>query len=97
MHQRRCRILEGLNEDPLEIENSNSETDSPLDDTESDRHADMPINQQDIAVTIHGILLPKKNEQWNLANEYFKSVFIDIDFSSDSIALFCIDKNRRRA
>ena len=45
----------------------------------------MPINQQDIAVTIPGILLPKKNEQWNLANDYFKSVFIDVDFSSDII------------
>ena len=85
MHQRRCRILEGLSEDPLEIENSNSEIDSSMVDTESNRHVDMPTNQQDIAVTIPGILLPKKNEQWNLANDYLKSVFIDVDFSADSI------------
>ena len=45
----------------------------------------MPSNQQDIVFTISGILLPKENEQWNLTNDYFKSVFIDVDFSSDSI------------
>ena len=75
----------GPSEDPLEIENSNLEIDSSLDDTESDRDVDMSTNQQDIAVTIPGILLLKRNEQWNLSNQYLKSVFIDVDFSSDSI------------
>jgi len=41
MHQRRWRILEGLNEDPLEIDNSNLGIDSSLDEAERDSHVDM--------------------------------------------------------
>ena len=81
MHQRRCRILEGLNEDPLEIGNSNLGIDSSLDETERDSH----VNMEDIATTKPGILLPKTSEQWNLANDYFKSVFNDLHFNSDDI------------
>ena len=79
MHQRGCRILEGLSKDPLEIENSDLEIDSPLDEAESDSHVDM----EDITATKPGILLPKASEQWNLANDHFKSVFSDLDFNSD--------------
>ena len=93
MHQRRCRVLEGLNDDPLEIDNSNLETDSPLDDTELDNHVDMSVDHRDVAVTKSGIMLPKTSEQWNLANDYLKSVFIDLDFNSDSIDL--IDESVR--
>ena len=41
MHQRRCRIVERLNEDPLEIGNSNLGIDSSLDEAERDSHVDM--------------------------------------------------------
>ena len=87
MHKQRCRILEGLNDDTLEIVHSNLETDSPLDDTKFDSQVDMSFDHQDIAITKPGIMLPKKGEQWNLANDYFKSVFIDFDFNSNSIDL----------
>ena len=69
MHQRRCRILEGLNDDPLIMDNSNLEIGSPLDEREFDSHVDMTLNQKDIAVTKPGIILPKTSEQWNLAND----------------------------
>ena len=69
LHQRRCRDLEGLNDDPLIIDNSNSEIGSPLDNREIDSHLGMTLNQTDIAVTKPGIMLPKTNEHWNLAND----------------------------
>ena len=81
MHQRRCRVLKGLNVDPLEIGNSNLGIDSSLDETERDSHVDM----EDIAAIKPGMLLPKTSEQWNLANDYFKSVFNDLHFNSDDI------------
>ena len=81
MHQRRCRILEGLNEDLFEIGNSNLGIDSSLDEAERDSLVDM----EDIAATKPGILLPRTSEQWNLANDYFKSVFTDLHFHSDDI------------
>ena len=56
MHQRGCRVLEGLNYDPLEIDNSNLENDSPLDDTELDNHVDISFDQQDVAVTKRSIM-----------------------------------------
>ena len=49
-------------------ENSNLEIDSPLDEAEPDSHVVM----EDIAATKPGIFLPKKSEQWNLANDYFQ-------------------------
>ena len=55
MHQRRCRILEGLNEDPLDSGNSNVGIDSSLNETERESHMDM----EDIAATKPGLLLPK--------------------------------------
>ena len=85
MHQRRCRIIEGLNDDPLIMDNSNLEIGSALDEREFDSHVNMILNQKDIAITKPGIILPKTSEKWNLANDYFKSVFIDLDFPSDSI------------
>ena len=85
MHQRRCGILEGLNDDPLIMDNSNLEIGSPLDEREFDSHVDMTLNQKDITGTKPGIILPKTSEQWNLANDYFKSVVIHLDFPSVSI------------
>jgi len=34
-----------------------------------------------------GIWLPKSDEEWDLANIYFKSIFADWDFSSSSLDL----------
>jgi len=41
MHQRRCRILGRLNEDPLEIGSPILGIESSLDETERDSHVDM--------------------------------------------------------
>jgi len=43
------------------------------------------MDMEDIVATKPGILLPKTSEQWNLANNYFKSVFTDLHFNSDDI------------
>ena len=51
------------------------------------RLEDMSFDHQDVAITKPGIMLPKTSEQWNLVNNYFKSVFIDLDFKSDGIDL----------
>jgi len=40
MHQRRCRILEGLSKDELGFENSNFDANSSLDDKHEIEHVD---------------------------------------------------------
>ena len=58
---------------------------SPFNNREIDNHEGMTFNKKDIATTKPSIMLPKASEKWNLANGYFKCVFIDLDFTSDSI------------
>ena len=80
MHRRRCRTIEGLSEEtPTVMSNSNSDAQSSLDNNEE-------INQSFLCVDKkRGIHLPKSDDQWTLTNDFFKTIFADIDFESYSI------------
>ena len=82
MHQRRCRVIEGLSEDQVAVGNSNIDTDSSLDD-----YTEVPADPLKYHNIKTGILLPKRDEEWDLENNYFKSIFADWDFNSYSLDL----------
>ena len=82
MHQRRCRVIEGLSEDQVAVGNSNIDTNSSLDD-----YAEIPVDSLKYQNRKPWILLPKRDEEWDLANNYFKSIFADWDFTSYSFDL----------
>ena len=85
MHQRRCRNIEGLTGDQLEPENSNFDTNSSLDENLASDHVDcIPFAYQDTADTKPGVYLPKTSNQWAIANDFFKSTFVNIDFNLDN-------------
>ena len=80
MHQRRCRVIEGLSGDQVAVGNSNILT------------AHWMITRKYLLIRSNiniktGILLPKRDEEWDLANNYFKSIFADWDFKSYSLDL----------
>ena len=80
MHQRRFRTIESLSEETQTVmSHSNSDAQSSLDNNEE-------INQSLLCVDKkRGIHLSKSEHQWTLANDFFKTVFADIDFESYSI------------
>ena len=82
MHQRRCRVIEGLSEDQVAVGNSHIDSDSSLDD-----YIEAPADLLEYQNIKTGILLPKRDEEWGLANNYFKSIFADWDFTSYSLDL----------
>ena len=82
MHQRRCRVIEGLSEDQVAVGNSNIVTDSSLNE-----YTEVPADSLEYNNIKTGILLPKRDEEWDLANNYIKSVFADWDFTSYSLDL----------
>ena len=82
MHQRLCRVTEGLSEDQVAVGNSHIDSDSSLDD-----YIEAPADLLEYQNIKTGILLPKRDEEWGLANNYFKSIFVDWDFTSYSLDL----------
>ena len=82
MHQRCCRVIEGLSEDQVAVGNSNIDTDSSWDD-----YTEVPADSLEYQNIKTGILLPKRDEKWDLANNYLKSIFADWDFNSYSLDL----------
>ena len=85
MHQRRCRTLEGLSEDTLHFENSNSDPNSLLDSI----HATDNLNNAsfvtgDTADTNPGVYLPKASEKWVMAKDFFKHALADIAIDSSN-------------
>ena len=85
MHQRRCRTLEGLSEDSLHFENSNSDPNSLLDNNNAaDNLATASFVTGDTADTKPGVYLPKTSEQWVMANDFFKHALADIDIDSSN-------------
>ena len=59
MHRRRCKILKGLSEDQMTVENSNLGANSPLDNVE-----EIDISSLETVEMKPGVNLPKTNEQW---------------------------------
>ena len=93
MHQRRCRILEGLSEDQLGSENSNFDAKSSLDDNHEVNHVDSTFVDYGATVqTKPGVCLPKTDDQWTMANDFFKSIFVNIDFDSEIIDVNAVVK-----
>ena len=85
MHQRRCRVLDGLDENPLGCNHSNSDTTSSLDSGhEIDQSEAASFISPENVDTKPGIYLSKTNEQWSPVNSFFKQAFEDIDFDSDN-------------
>ena len=82
LHQRRCGVIEGLSEDQVAVGNSNIDTESSLDD-----YTKISADSLEYHNIKTGILLPKRNEEWDLANNYFKLIFADWDFNSYSLDL----------
>ena len=86
MHQRGCRIVEGLSEDQLGFENSNFDASRSLDDNHEVDHVDSGFI--DLGATVQtkpSVYLPKTDDQWAIANDFFKSIFVNIDLDSDII------------
>ena len=52
-----------------------------------DDYAEIPVDSLEHQNINPGILLPKRDEEWDLANNYFKSIFADWDFNSYSFDL----------
>ena len=86
LHQRRCRNIKGLTGDQLEPENSNFDTSCSLDESLASDHVGcISFDYQDTADTKPGVYLPKTSDQWAMANDFFKSTFVNIDFDLDNI------------
>ena len=82
MHKRRCRVIEGVSEDQFAVENSNIDAKSSLDD-----YTEVPADSLEYQNIKPGSLLPKRDEEWDLANNYCKSIFADWDSNSYSLDL----------
>ena len=93
MHQRQCKILEGLSEDQLGFGNSNFDDNSSLDDKHKSNHMDSSfIDYVATVQTKPGVCLLKTDDQWTMANDFFKSIFVNIDFDSDIIDVNAVVK-----
>ena len=83
MHQRRCRVMDNTEFcQPLRFEYSNIDP----------REGDIDRQQEEISVESlnifeikPGIKLPKSNEQWIEANNYFRSIFSHITVQPESL------------
>ena len=76
MHQRHCRITEDIaNDQPPEFEILNVDTCCEL---------EVSIDSLEVPEIKPGIKLPKSNEEWNTANEYFTSIFLNIKIRPNS-------------
>ena len=75
MHQRSCHVIHGLNNQLLEDREDQMHANETLESTEiefSDSACNLPI-EENIPELKKGIKLPKTDNQWLTANEYFKS------------------------
>ena len=66
----------------MAVGNSNIDTASSLDD-----YTEVPADSPEYHNIKTGIFLPKRDEEWDLANNYFKSIFADWDFNFYSLDL----------
>ena len=68
------------------FKNLNSDANSSLDDNHEIDYVDSSFIDYDPTVqTKPGVYLLKTDDQWAMANDFFKSIFVNIDFDSDII------------
>ena len=78
MHQRSCRVLQGLTDNLLqdlerEITNSSADVSTTCEGTQMDRSMQTEISTESYLKP--GIKLPKTSWEWETANGYFQAVF----------------------
>ena len=77
MHQRSCRVINGLNNElcaDLEEQVAENNTQEDLDLTGDELTANLSSAENETTPEIKkGIKLPKRDSEWSTANEYFKS------------------------
>ena len=81
MHQRRCRVIEKMDEDPrseFEFLNDDVYTESTNEQmTDIDQLANVRIKP--------GVRLPRSQDEWTAANDFFKTVFGNFHLNQTSI------------
>ena len=88
MHQRRCRVNENMDFDqPPDFENSNIGSCDVANDNQ-----EVAIENQEVAIeslqTLKvkpGVKLPRSNDNWSEANNFFKSILSTLEVTADSV------------
>ena len=81
MHQRRCRVNENMDFDqPPDFENSNIESYDVAND-----NPEVVIESLQKLIVKPGVKLPRSNDNWSEANNYFKSIFSTLEVKADSV------------
>ena len=81
MHQRKCRVISGFNDDSL--------FELPDEDTTLNEYTTHDLTAVDMSVedlTLkYGILLPKLEKDWSIANDYFHSLFTETVIETSNV------------
>ena len=81
MHQRRCRVKENMDFDqPPYFENSNIESCDVAND-----NPEVAIESLQKLIVKPGVTLPRSNDNWSEASNYFKSIFSTLEVKADSV------------
>ena len=88
IHQRSCRVLQGLNDNLLqdlqrEITNSSADVSTTGEETQMDRSMQTEISTESYLKP--GMKLPKTSWAWKAANGYFQAVFSNQPIESDNL------------
>ena len=88
MHQRSCRVLQGLNENLLqdlerEITNNSADASTTCEVAQMDRSMQTEISTESYLKP--GMKLPKTSWEWEAANGYFQAVFSNQPIESDHL------------
>ena len=85
MHQRSCRVIQGLQTETLErledelVQTFKNEHESELDIFELDQ------NNLENCIVKQGVKLPRSPQQWLIANEFFKAAFSNPPITAASL------------
>ena len=79
MHQRRCRVHENMDLDqPPDFENSNTGSCDVAND-----NPEVAIELLQTLLVKPGVKISRSKDNWNEANNYFKSIFSTLEVKAD--------------
>ena len=81
MHQRKCKVIFGFEDENL-VEFHDEDTALNAETNQNSSDVDMPI---DHLIRKDGILLPKSDKGWSIANNYFHTLLTGTVMDSNNI------------